>query len=416
LAVFAGGFTLDAAESVGTGEGLDFGEVFDALEGLVDKSLVGLRIDPAGQGRYSVLETVRTSANERLAASGELPVTTDRHAQFYARLARDCAAERTTRLACDRLEADHPNLLVALEHFAAGDQPVEHGRLVMDLSQFWDLRGRWRLGEREVLRYLARGDRDGALDAACLRRLAVFAARMGDYPKARVGYLEALVAAKRFGDRREQAMNLAGLGLLARCVADFAKSGANYGDASAFARDLGDQVMVRTWRGNLGMSAHGLADHDETRSCFERALVIAREIGDGHLEAAVLGSMGVSKYVANIGGVSLRLGNYAEARSHLEEVLAITRDLGDRRSEIFWIDSLGEVAREVGDHHEARSRCEEALAVAHELGYRRSQHNWLGDLTGIECRSATAPPRSADGDVRAVYGDASGVGASQGAW
>jgi predicted ATPase/DNA-binding SARP family transcriptional activator len=147
LAVFVGSFTQAAAESVGAGEGLRATEVLDALDGLVDKSLVNLIVDQAGHGRYRLLETVRAYACEHLALAEELAEHMDRHARFYAHLASDCAAKGATRAASDRLEADHPNLLAALQHVAGADQAIEHGRLVIDLSLFWDLRGYWRLGE-----------------------------------------------------------------------------------------------------------------------------------------------------------------------------------------------------------------------------------------------------------------------------
>ena len=416
LAVFGGGFTLAAAESVCPGEGLDVTEVLDALDGLVDKSLVGVGVDQAGQGRYWLLETVRDYAHERLVAAGELSVDTERHARFYSSLASDCAADGATRAAYDRLEADHPNLLATLEHFAGGDQPIDHGRLVLDLSQFWDMRGYWRLGEREFRRYLARGDLDGVPLSASFQRVAGFAVRMGDYPQARAGFRDALLAAKEVGDRKEEALSLAGLGRVAWFVADYAESGDRYKAALVIARELGDRHVEGKWLGNLAMVAHGLADYTEARSLYESAVAIVREIGDRHSEAGFLGPLGVlasdmgdyhealvryeealeifreigdryneGGYIGNIGRVSLRLGDYPQSRSRFEEALAIARELGDRQSEGYWMGSLGEVACQVGDYHEARDHCEEALAIASEVGDRRSQRDWLGELGGIEC-------------------------------
>jgi predicted ATPase/class 3 adenylate cyclase/Tfp pilus assembly protein PilF len=431
LSVFAGGFTLAAAERVASGEGLDVTEVLDALDGLVDKSLVGVSIDQAGQGRYWLLETVRAYAHECLAVARELLVHMERHAQFFSRLARHCEAEGVTGAAGDRLEADHPNLLAALQHLAGGDQPTEHGRLVLDLSEFWELRGYWRLGERELHRYLARGDRDGALCPGCFRRLAILASRMGDYPETRARYLEALVAARQVGDLREEASDLAGLGVVAWYVADYGESGARYEDALAIARELGDRQQEGKWLCNLAMVAHGLANYAEARSKYEGAVVIAREVSDGRLEASSLGNLGVlasdmgeyqealmryeealtifreigdrlneAGYVGNIGRVSLRLGDYSESRSRFEEALAIARDLGDRQSEGYWIGSLGEVASQVGDYDEARRHCENALAIAREVGDRRSQRDWLGELGGIECKLGD------HGEARACYQEA----------
>jgi predicted ATPase/DNA-binding SARP family transcriptional activator len=417
LAVFVGGFTLAAADSVCPGEGLRATKVLDALDGLVDKSLVHLSIDQAGQGRYRLLETVRAYAHERLVLVGELAEHLDRHARFYARLASDCAAKGATGGACDRLEADHPNILAALQHVAGADLAIEHGRLVLDLSLFWDLRGYWRLGEGELRAYLSRADRDGMQSAACLRRLGLVATRMGDYPQARAGYGVALTAARQVGDRWEESMSLGGLGHVAWYVADYADSGANYGEALAIARELGDPALEAKWLGNLALVAESLGNYAEASSRFETALIIARQTGDRHAEASMLGQMGVlassvgdyqealaryeealvifreigdryleAGYLGNLGRISLRFGDDRAARSRFEEALTLSHALGGRQSEGYWIGSLGEVACQVGDWQEARSRCEEALAIAREIGDRRSQQRWLDDLGGIECQ------------------------------
>jgi predicted ATPase len=90
---FAGGFTLDAAEDVCVDDVLEVGEVVEAIDGLVDKSLITLDGERAGEGRYRLLETIRIYAAEQLQAAGEGPLLTERHAAFYARLAHDLAKE-----------------------------------------------------------------------------------------------------------------------------------------------------------------------------------------------------------------------------------------------------------------------------------------------------------------------------------
>jgi predicted ATPase/class 3 adenylate cyclase len=417
LAVFAGGFTLAAAEHVAAGEGLDRTEILDALDGLVDKSLVRLGIDQADQGRYWLLETVRAYAYEHLrGAADELDTHIERHGAFYCQLAADCAAAGWTGAARDRLEADHPNLLGTLEHVASTDQVTEHGRLLLDLAQFWDLGGYMRLGEREFRRYLARDDRDGALDAVCCRRLAVFASHLGDYAEAEIRYGQALAEARQRGDHREEAQDLAGLAQVAWYVADYAESGTHYEAALAIARDMGDRQMEGKWLGNLGMVARELGHYAEARSNYQGALSVAREWGDRVSEGALLGSLGVlafdmgddqealaryeealsmfrdvgdrfreGGFVGNIGRVSLRLGDYGEAHARFEEALAIARDIADRQSEGYWTGCLGQVASRVGDPGAARRFCHDALAIAQEVGDRRSQRDWLGELGVIAC-------------------------------
>jgi predicted ATPase/class 3 adenylate cyclase len=416
LAVFSGGFTLGAAERLGPGEGLDVTEVLDALDGLVDKSLVVLSIDQAGQGRYRLLETVRAYAHERLEAAGELARQIDRHAEFYSGLAAECDADVASGANYDRMEADHPNLLAALEYLRGSDQPNEYGQLVVHLAPFWNVRGYWQLGDAELRRCIAQGESDSAFHAACHRHLAIFASRIGDYGEARSAYEEALVTARQLGDRREEATDLSGLGQVAWYVADYAESRARYEDAMAIALDLGDRQMEAKCLLNLGMVAHWMSNYTEARSHYARALEIAREVGDRQQEAHGLGALGITSsamgddddalaryeealaifheigspgqeagFIGNIGRVHLRRGNYAESQSRIEEALAITRAIGDRQSEGYWIGCLGQLASQVDDYDDARDRFAEALAIARELGDRRSQRDWLGELGGTEC-------------------------------
>jgi hypothetical protein len=98
--------------------------------------------------------------------------------------------------ALDRLEADHANLLGALDHLASCGDPIQHGQLAVDLSSFWDLRGHWQLARREFLRYLGRADADRALVGRCTHGLGTVALDVGDYPGARARYEEGLNIAR----------------------------------------------------------------------------------------------------------------------------------------------------------------------------------------------------------------------------
>ncbi len=184
------------------GEGLAEGEVVEALDGLVDKSLVIFGEEKAGQGRYRLLETIRAYAAEWLHTAGERELLAGRHAAFFARLAQDCAKEGDTLEALDRLEADHPNLLAALDEFAAGDDQMCHGELAAALASFWDLHGHWQLASRELTRYLGRADRDRALEGRCAGGLGMVDFRLGRYPEARTRLEEALSIARELRDRR----------------------------------------------------------------------------------------------------------------------------------------------------------------------------------------------------------------------
>ena len=115
LAVFAGGWTLDAGEAACAGEPIDEGDVLDVLTALVEKSLV---IYEEADERYRLLETVRQYARERLLNGGEVEAVRSRHLDFFARLAEEAKAQLggpSQAVWLDRLEADHDNLRAALD-------------------------------------------------------------------------------------------------------------------------------------------------------------------------------------------------------------------------------------------------------------------------------------------------------------
>ncbi|MGH3898279.1 MAG: LuxR C-terminal-related transcriptional regulator [Pseudonocardiaceae bacterium] len=156
LSVFAGGWTLEAAEQVCPGEGIDCYDVLDLLTGLVDKSLVAT--DEQGPAtRYRLLETVRQYASSRLVEAAELGVVRDRHLAYHLALV-EAAEPQVLGAGGDdpllhTLATELPNLRAALER-AAATNPVAALRLVDALTLFWLFTGRYREGDAAYARAL----------------------------------------------------------------------------------------------------------------------------------------------------------------------------------------------------------------------------------------------------------------------
>ena len=378
LAVFAGGWRLDAAEAVCAGEDLGAGEVLDALDGLVDQSLVAVGEDGDGATRYRLLETIGAYAAERLDQAGEGDALADRHAAWCRTLANaadESPGGSTEEAACfDRLDADHANLLGALEHLRlrgdAGEPGLRIG-LAARLAEFWVNRGYWRLGRTQLEDALSGDARTSADRAVVLARLGFLALGQGDEAEARARYEEALAVSRRLGDRRAEGRSVGHLGSLALTQGDYPEARARYEEALTVARELGDGRAEAVWVANLGLLAHYQADYPEARARYEEALALARERGDRRSEANNLG---------NLGNVAHYQADYPEARARYEEALALAREVGDRRAEAIWVGNLGNVAGREADHAGARARYEEALALARELGDRRAEATNLGNL------------------------------------
>jgi predicted ATPase/Tfp pilus assembly protein PilF len=376
LSVFVGGFELEAAEAVcQTGE-IEAFEVADLLGSLVNKSLV-VAERSSGSLCYRLLEIIRTYAAERLQAAGEEPVLADRHATYYGQLAHDCAAEGERVSVLDRLEADHPNLLAALDHFSSCDEPIRHGQLASDLSSFWHLRGHWRLARRELLRYLGRADRDRALEGRCAHGLGTIAFDLADQPEAQAGYEEALSIARELGDRRFEGHCLRALGRVAMRFGVHTEARADYEEALSIAREVGDRSAEGSCVGDLGLVAYYLGDYPEARARIEDALSIARELRDLRTERL---------WIQGLAAVACGQGDYPEARARVEEAVSIAREVGDRSFEGYCAGALAEFASKLGDYPEARVRYEEALSIAREVGDRGVEGWWIGGLGDLATR------------------------------
>jgi non-specific serine/threonine protein kinase len=172
LSVFAGGWTLEAAEQVCAGDGIERENVLDLLTRLVDKSLVMVEDDEHGGRRYRCLETVRHYARERVRQSGESDSVAARHFGFFLELARRAEPEltRAEQLAwLETLQVEHDNLRGALEWRLASDRPATDSLdLAATLYWFWMKRAYFAEAEQWLERALARD-----LEAAPVRRAQV---------------------------------------------------------------------------------------------------------------------------------------------------------------------------------------------------------------------------------------------------
>ncbi len=179
LSVFAGGFSLVAAEDACAG-GLSR-EVRDVLAGLVDKSLVVADTSPAAEARFRLLEVVRQYAARRLADAGEAAELMRVHALWYVRRAAVLDAERNGPIAREpdawfALELE--NLRVALET-ALHENPDGALEAVLAAWRLLLARGMHAEGRRWLSRALDVSTTRGDLRARGLFAMAVFEVRLG---------------------------------------------------------------------------------------------------------------------------------------------------------------------------------------------------------------------------------------------
>ena len=324
LAVFAGGWTLEAAEAVGAGGEIDEPMVLDLLSHLVEKSLVLLEAE--GE-RYGLLDTVRQYARERLSESGDGDDTRTRHLAYYLALAEEARPELVGPHQAEwlaRLDLERENLLAAHAWCDDADRGGELGlRLASSMRRYWIGRGVLGLGHRVTVEALGR---EGAQARNAARCRALFDAGqlgcwMGNYGEAQ-GYLqESIAVARELGDMTGVAAALQPLALAALGLGDMAAARAHLEEALALERKHGNTRDVAAVLNALAQIHRAQGELDAAEPLYESALAIAREISDREIIAIAL---------LNLAMVSIGRGSGDRAGSMLLEVQAIAVELGWR--------------------------------------------------------------------------------------
>ena len=278
LGVFKGGFTLDAAEAVCAGEGLEHYAILDLLTSLVDQSLV-LVEERGALSRYRLLETVRHYALDRLSEAGETERLRDRHADFFVALAERAEPELTVdERWLEVLDADAANLYAAIDH-TAQTQPENALRLCAALTYWWVLRALLVEGTAALTLALdaTAGRRSEARGRALFGRgyLAFFA---GDYELTERVATEALELTQELGDQATEARVL---DLIAASTFMWDPRAAlpTLEQSRELARVAGDDWCLAEATQNLGWVLVTMGEHEAGRAKLEAAFELAREHG-----------------------------------------------------------------------------------------------------------------------------------------
>jgi predicted ATPase/DNA-binding SARP family transcriptional activator len=385
LAVFAGGCTLEAAGAVCRGE-LEI-DILDGLASLVDKSLLQKGEQEDGEPRFTMLETIREYAWERLDDSGEAAATRGRHLDFFLRFAEEAEPEIQSgaeqKAWLDRLEVEHDNLRAALARSEAQGEGEAGLRLGGALGEFWVMRGH--LGEgRERLAELLKLP---GMEARTAARAKVFhyAGRLahgqGDCAAARALFEGRLAISRERGDKDGIAGSLHRLGGLAHAQGDYAAARLCYEEALAISRELGDKGRTAWSLYGLGHVVRAQGEYGAARTLLEEGLAICRALGGKHLIARSFGSLGAMAHAQ---------GDSGAARTLLTEGEATARSIEDQRARIFPLGELGHLARDLGDYSRAAALYRESLRLRWELNDPLEITRSLADLAVLAARQGQA--------------------------
>jgi predicted ATPase/class 3 adenylate cyclase len=285
LAVFAGGFTLEACEAVCTAETaagrLEATDILDSLAGLVAKSLV--LADEGATTRYRLLETIRAYAREELAASGEDGALGERHLDWYLNLCRGAEPELVgahQREWFDRIAADHDNLRAAMA-WGLDHAPRQMLEMAKSLYWFWQARGHATEGRAWLDAGLGRPE---ARAADKLRQDALLGAGslawlLGDDAAARRHLRESADIAAERGDRRARAIALAILGHSMVDAGDLAAARTVIEKSVAIAREAGDPFVLARSLGTFADLARHEGNDEETVRRADEAISVFERVG-----------------------------------------------------------------------------------------------------------------------------------------
>jgi predicted ATPase/DNA-binding XRE family transcriptional regulator len=378
LGVFAGGWTLAAAEAVCTAGGeLD---VLDGLAALVDQSLVRQQDDPSGEPRFSLLDTLQEFALEQLEATGEAAALRREHAAYYCTLAKeaDAAYWRSGQARQDvlrPLDPERDNLLVALG-WALAEQDAAVGLRLGGALGIWFFFRASGEGQRLLERLL--GLPEAAVPGAARGRALWSAGNCAigqTESRAAVAYLEEAAACLRVAEDLPALIHTLGLLAVLLPAAEGDRAQALAEETIRLARAVGGPFDI-AWAEEFAGAAlreHG-GNRTAVRGHFEEARRGARALDADWLAGAAL---------ANLGKLAAAEGQHEEARALLHEALPLFEALGDRVEAAECCIGLAQVAATADDQDEAAAQWRRALLAAQESGSATYTVHCLTAIAGL---------------------------------
>jgi predicted ATPase/class 3 adenylate cyclase len=364
LAVFVGGWTLEAAEQVCVQERGEF-DVLDLLTHLVDKSLVNME-ESSDYVRYRMLETTRQYAREMLMMSEETRAFRDQHLNYFLQYAENAQPELRGRRQAEwmsRLEAEHDNLRAALE-WSQSTQPELGLRIAAALVDFWDTHGHITEARRWLEMMLQKTDHLAPTPARvdAVLGAAAFAVRQSELETSKKWLEEGLALARAIDYKVGLARALMARGVVIEYLdGNLEKAEQHYNEALDIYRKTGDKLSIGQALGPLASSALKRYDFSRAESLYGESLSLFREVEN---EREIAGAL------ENLAEVALDRRRYANAHSFAEESLSLYRQLEDKHGIATALRALGIAAHNGGELDQARSACEQSAEIFRELGDR----------------------------------------------
>jgi predicted ATPase/tetratricopeptide (TPR) repeat protein/DNA-binding XRE family transcriptional regulator len=404
LSVFAGGLTLDAAEVICEPGMPDAGGLLEVLASLVDNSLLvsnaGTTAQPGGnEPRFTMLETIREFAAERLGSGGDAEEVHRAHATYYLALAEAAQPEVSDLMLggwLEVLEREHENLRVALR-WAIRRRDVDFGaRLALSMWRFWPERHHVTEGRRWLESVLALGQPASGVEEPTLsaRRWAflhlvtgMLASGQGDYDRAVELYEESLALYRNMGHMKGASGPLRELGVAAYHQGDYDRAALLSEQALAISRESGSVF-------GSGLAVCTLADALRAQGDIERARTLLEESLDSlrHETYPLRVANAVAITLARLGSIECELGRDVRALGLHKESLSLSRHYGFTFEVFFCLEGLARIEAIQGRPERAARLLGTSAAQREDVGSR------LTRITRADYDNAVTLARAALGD------------------
>ena len=336
LAVFVGGFTLEAAEAVGgpTSEtSVEDFSVLDGIASLIEHNLLTTKDQREDDSRFQMLEVVREFALEALQLSGRKDEVDRLHAEYYCSLGEAAEPQLQAAQSSDwlkKLESDHDNLRAALQWATEKDLAVGQ-RLAGAVWRFWWLHGHIREGCDQLGLFLSLTSFSNEVRAKLLSGAAHLNRLGGNRELARSYSEEELLLARSTGDKKNAALALQRLGFLRLDDGELVEARALLEEGLQFALEIRDKQVLGMLYNGLGELSRLEEDYDRASEFYLEALSFNRQAGDRVRQTTNL---------INLGATALSQHDLETAASYYREGLTIASKMDDMNGSLYCLEGI----------------------------------------------------------------------------
>lgn len=420
LGVLIGNWTLEAATFIGISTNEDMRDAIELLTSLVDKSFVRVIESPSGDVRYTLLETIREYALDRLDKSGERVEVQRRHVQFYMSFCEDVERHLfgpTQKLWLQRLDRESPNLLAAMRWVLTAKDASLALQLAGSMVSFIQLRSSLSEGRNwfEEVLALDNAPQQTLSHMRTLYGAGVLACMHNNSEQARLRLRECTTLAKTLGNYEGQVLSLGMLAMLELNLGSYEAARDYAEQGSTILEKMDNRLYKGVFHSIYGKIEAKQSNFEQARVRFHVSLMLLHQVEDLRTQADALAHLGnimrlqgklktaLFLYTRSLNlfrevddrwsqpacmnGIAdiMRLqGNYAQSRTSFEECLALTIALSNRVEKANAFTGLGQLALYQGDMRQAARYLKESLHITKAIGHTSSIAQLLLALGDLE--------------------------------